>query len=182
METYIGQVRMFAGNYAPSNWLICDGSILQISQYDVLFSLLGTTYGGDGSTTFGIPDLRGRMVVGQGTGPSRTPRVLGQMAGSESVSLTAANIPVHSHPVSVSTSPSNTASATNNYLGAPIDTSTPSTKVLNYLPNTFATKTIVPLDSATIGIAGGSTSHENRMPFVCISYIIATNGLYPSPS
>src|SRR3569623_1528496 len=108
MDNFLGEIRMFAGNYAPEDWHFCDGSTLQINQFDALYALLGTTYGGDGRVTFGLPDLRGRAPVHKGTGTGLPPVTLGQKGGSETVSLPAANLPPHTHPLNAVNAPATT--------------------------------------------------------------------------
>lgn len=179
-QPYVGEIRSVGFTFAPVGYFLCDGSLKSIAEYEVLYTLIGTTYGGDGVNTFAVPDLRGRMVVHQGTGPGLSTRVLGQNGGSEGVTLTQANLPAHSHNVLASTATGNAAPPTGNFLAAPVDITTPTNTILRYLADSFATKTIVPLDSTTVTSAGGNGSHENRMPFLAISYIIAWAGIFPS--
>ncbi|WP_179413256.1 phage tail protein [Mucilaginibacter sp. E4BP6] len=176
----IGEIRAFAGSFAPAGWQLCNGQLLQIASNTTLYALIGTTYGGDGITTFGLPDLRGRLIVNQGQRPGLTNRVIGQAAGVESVTLVTANLPSHNHTTVVSTNAANTNVPTNNYLAAPVDTTTPVDTMLLYLPTTFSPITVVPLDPTTVGPTGGGQSHENRMPYLTINYIIALVGVFPS--
>jgi microcystin-dependent protein len=182
MEPYLGEIRAFAGNFAPVGWQLCNGALLPISQYDALFTLLGTTYGGDGVSSFAVPDLRGRVALqnGQLTGGSSYP--LGGAAGVESVTLTTASIASHQHAFNVSTTPATTNSATNNFLSVVQDTGNPGATVLAYIPYNSGDNTLVtiPLNQGTIGAGGGSQPHENRQPFLAITYIIATQGIFPS--
>jgi len=180
MTPCIGEIRAFGGNFAPVNWHICDGSLLPISQYEALYTLLGTTYGGNGTTTFALPDLRGRLMVSQGTGPGLTPRVLGQTSGTENVTLLTTNMPGHNHAAMASTAVANAHVPTGNYLAAPTDTTTTGTNVVTYLPDSVPGFTLAPLQAATVSSIGGSTPHENRMPYVAITYIIALFGVFPS--
>jgi microcystin-dependent protein len=183
MTPYLGEVRAFGGNFAPYGWALCNGEIISIAQNDALFALIGTTYGGDGVTTFGLPDLRGKVLVSQGQGPGLTNRPIGQASGSETVTLQLANLPQHNHNVIASTTPANSGSPTNNMLAAPVDSTVTSDKVLMYLPNnTTATKTVVPLDQSVIVGTGGNQPHDNLIPIVTISYIIALQGIFPSPN
>jgi len=116
MDNYLGEVRIFAGNYAPEGWQFCNGQSLSVSEYQALYSLIGTTYGGDGVNTFALPDLRGRVPVGVGSGPGLTPRVLGQSGGSEEVALVESQIPAHGHNLTVNTSEASTATPSQNML------------------------------------------------------------------
>ena len=168
-EPFVGEIRMFAGNFAPRGWAFCDGQLLAVSQNDALFSLLGTIYGGDGRTTFGLPDLRGRIPLHQGTGPGLSPRRLGAKGGAENETLTTNQLASHSHDWNA-----NKAAATG---------TAPQGKVLAEMVNT---ELWVPeaqdndLSSATIANTGGSRSHTNLMPTLCINFIIALFGIYPS--
>lgn len=162
---------MFAGNFAPRSWAYCDGQLLAVSQNDALFSLFGTIYGGDGRTTFGLPDLRGRVPVHQGSGPGLTPRKLGQKGGAETVTLSASQIPGHSHALPASSQP---ATGGNPAGGVPAQST-----VSGYLtnPNPLSVR---PLANATIASVGGSQSHNNMMPFQCVTFIVCLFGVYPS--
>ncbi len=170
-EPFVGEIRMFAGNFAPRGWAFCDGQLLAISQNDALFSLLGTIYGGDGRTTFGLPDLRGRIPLHQGIGPGLSTRRLGAKAGTETVTLTTNQLPSHSHDFNASTQVADTQVPQGKVLGK-------SSSNLRYL------KKISPgsarLNSASLSIAGGSRSHTNLQPTLCLHYIIALFGIYPS--
>lgn len=168
-EPFVGEIRMFAGNFAPRGWAFCDGQLLAVSQNDALFSLLGTIYGGDGRTTFGLPDLRGRIPIHAGTGPGLSNRRLGAKSGSEAVTLTVNQLPSHTHSMQATTNSSTTASPTNNVLAktATFDAFTSDTPTIN-------------LNTASISSVGGSRSHTNLMPALCINFIIALTGIYPS--
>jgi microcystin-dependent protein len=173
---YVGEIRPFGGNYAPKDWLLCDGSLLQISDYMMLFNLIGTTYGGDGQTSFALPDLRGRTIVGASAdlsvnGPL-TPREVGVSGGVSEVTLGASQMPSHAHPAVATTTP-----ATSN---SPVDNIPAAASHGFYLPSSATAPADVRLDQGTIGMAGGSQAHENCMPSVAISYIIAFTGLYPA--
>lgn len=179
-ECYVGEIRLFAGNYAPRNWALCDGSLLSISENQVLFALLGTTYGGNGQTNFALPDLRGRMPIGQGNGPSLTPRSLGQPGGAETVTLTQANLPVHNHPILVSQNAASSVSP-----GGLVPAVPPTVVSHNYAMYTVATPSPAP---AKVNLApmmqnsGNSLPHDNVMPGLCVTFIIALFGIYPSQS
>lgn len=172
MEGYVGEIRMFAGNYAPEGWALCDGSLLAIEGYEALFSLLGTTYGGNGTNNFALPDLRGRAPMSVGSGTGLSPRVLGAKVGSEVVTLVPANVPAHTHAMAAGGT-----GATNNPVGK-----LPATvSDFNlYAPSVTTSGTMA---AAVIGPSGeGGTSHNNMMPTTCISFIIATTGIYPTPN
>lgn len=167
-EPFVGEIRIFAGNFAPRGWAFCDGQLLAVSQNDALFSLFGTIYGGDGRTTFGLPDLRGRVPVHQGSGPGLSPVNLGAKSGAEKVTLTAGELPAHSHPLQSS---SNVASSPN----APNNTFARSTGD-TYVPDLSAQT----MNASVVSQVGGSQSHDNLMPFLCVHFIVALFGVYPS--
>jgi microcystin-dependent protein len=170
-DPYVGEIRMFAGNFAPLGWAFCDGSLLPIAENDVLFTLIGTTYGGDGQQTFGLPDLRGRIPIhmGQGTVSSF---VIGQNGGSESVTLTTNSLPVHPHSFNGTTSTASATSPANAVVASPttIDLYRPATA-----PNTN-------LNASALSQTGGSQPHDNTQPFLCVSFIISLFGIFPSQS
>jgi microcystin-dependent protein len=171
-QPFVGQIIAVGFNFAPVGWALCDGSSLQISQYDVLFNLIGTTYGGNGTTVFNLPDLRGRGAVGAGQGTGLSTYVLGAMAGTEAVTLSANQIGAHTHVLNAASTVTASTPATNAVLG------TPETESI-YAASGATTS----LASASIGSApGGSQPHENRQPFQTINYIIALYGIYPSSS
>lgn len=173
MDPFVGEIRPFAGSYAPVDWLLCNGNTLSISGNEMLFSLLGTNFGGDGVTTFALPDLRGRLPIGFGQGPGLSNRTFASSGGSEGVQLSVANIPIHTHPLNVTT-----AAATEH---------SPAGKLFaNPEPNTFYATTPASgsqpqvLNNDTVTISGGADQpHENRMPTFAINYIICVNGIYP---
>ena len=167
MTYYLGQIELFAGTFAPAGTAFCDGQLLAISQFDALFSLLGTTYGGDGRTTFGLPDLRGRVAIGEGSGPGLTPRQLGARGGVETVSLNAGNIPAHSH-----TFKGRNAAPDNNNSGV----------LGQYGLYAAAGGTRVPLETQTLQPTPPSpaTPHQNMQPYQVLNYIICLYGVYPS--
>ena len=169
-EPYVGEIRMFAGNFAPRGWAFCDGQLLAVSQNDALFSLLGTIYGGDGRTTFGLPDVRGRVPLHQGSGPGLSPRRLGSKSGAEKVTLTTNQMPSHTHTLSGSSNVATESDPQNNLLA---ETVAPASLYR-------ATQPSLSLSSKSINSEGGSRSHTNLMPFLCINYIIALFGIYPS--
>lgn len=168
-EPFVGEIRMFAGNFAPRGWAFCDGQLLAVNQNDALFSLLGTIYGGDGRTTFGLPDLRGRVPIHAGQGPGLSSRGLGSKGGSEKVTLTANQLPSHTHTVKGTNETADAADPAN---AVPAQ----STIVDLYAP----VAPTVDLNPAAVPNVGGSQSHSNLMPFLCINFIVALFGIYPS--
>lgn len=169
-EPFVGEIRMFAGTFAPQGWALCDGQLLAISENDALFSLIGTTYGGDGQTTFALPDMRGRIPLHAGSGPGLSPRQQGSRGGAESVTLTASHLPSHSHePLRATTARGDQASAQGN-----VPAASPSMSM--YLEDPPA----VSLNTQSVTATGGSQSHSNLMPFTCLNFIISLFGIYPS--
>jgi microcystin-dependent protein len=174
---FLGEIRMFAGNFPPKGWALCDGQILSIAQNTALFSLLGTTYGGNGQTTFALPDLRGRAPIHQGQGPGLSDYVLGENGGTENVTLLITQLPAHNHLIGVSNA-AGTATDPTNGIVAQINTGTsraPTTTAMGY--TTPATGTMNP---AAVSVAGGSQPHNNIQPLMCVTFIIALVGIYPS--
>lgn len=169
MEPFLGQLMLVPYNFAPQGWAFCNGQILSIAQNTALFSLLGTTYGGNGQTTFALPDLRGRVAVSAGQGPGLQNYSLGEIAGSEAVTLISSQMPAHTHAVGASTG-SAQATPDNAFPGS--DTST-------QIYDLAASTTMNP---QMIQPAGGSQPHENRQPYLALNYIIALQGVYPSRS
>ena len=168
-EPFLGEIRMFAGTFAPRGWALCDGQLLAISQNDVLFSLLGTIYGGDGRTTFGLPDLRGRIPVHVGSGPGLIPRSIGQEGGRERVTLALDELPAHGHDLLGTTDRADSP----NPAGRLVATSTTADLYIVETPT-------VALANDSVDSVGGSQAHDNLMPFVCINFIIALVGIFPS--
>ena len=178
MEVLIGQIVLFAGNFAPNGWALCDGQILNINQYTPLFTVLGTTYGGDGRNTFALPDLRSRVAVHPGQGPGLSYYEIGQRAGTESVTLAMNEIPVHSHALRASTEDASEIDPTGNYLAKNFDSIQLVPTQPGYAGGTGAS-TIVEMNPLAISNAGGSKPHTNVQPSLAINYIIALNGNYP---
>jgi microcystin-dependent protein len=172
-DGFIGEIRMFGGNFAIRDWAICDGQLLAISSNSALFSILGTTYGGDGRTTFALPDLRGRAPMHAGNGPGLTSRNIGQRGGVETEILSQAAMPAHNHTLSASTLP---ASSTQ-----PTTQSRFSRSVGGFAYDDTAVAN-VPLDGGTVGNAGLNQQHNNVQPFLAINYIICLQGIFPSRS
>lgn len=180
-EPYIGEIRIFAGNFAPLGWQFCNGSLLQIAEYDVLFNLIGTTYGGDGQTTFAVPDLRSRVPVGTGTGQGLNNVQVGQQFGTENVTLTANNLPQHTHTISVSVS--NTDANSNNPAVNPNIGKTGTLSGRKFIPaksyNT-AEPDITLAAGAVTSSAGQSVPISLMKPHCPINYIISLYGIYPT--
>lgn len=172
-EPFIAEIRMFAGNYAPRGWAFCWGQIMSISQNTALFSLLGTTYGGNGQTTFGLPDLRGRVPVGTGQGPGLYPITLGEQSGSPTHTLIITEMPAHNHPVSVSAS-SELGTLDTPANGAMLAIS--NQRNAQYAPSGAANVQM----AGTAGIAGGSQPFSIMQPYLGMNYIIALEGIFPS--
>ena len=165
---FVGEVRWFAGNFAPRNWAFCDGQILDIASNTALFSLLGTTYGGDGRTTFGLPDMRGQAMVHQGSGPGLTTRRLGNRAGEENVTLQEVQLPSHTHTLRADSSGG--------------DSVLPDDRVVSKVGRlrVFANTSDVDMGASSITETGDSRSHNNMQPYTTLSCIIALQGIYPS--
>lgn len=179
MQPYVGEIRPFAGSFAPVGWMTCNGQVLSISQYEVLFTLLGTTYGGDGVQTFALPNLAGRAVLGQGTGSSGTSYQMGQQGGAETITVVATQLPAHNHTFIVSAEAGTSNNPSNNYLAESMDTASPARTILSYMPDT-ENEVIQPFMPDALTNTGGSQPHENMQPYLAVSYIIAMEGIYPS--
>jgi microcystin-dependent protein len=167
-QPYVGEIRMFAGNFAPAGWMFCEGQLLPISENEVLFQLIGTTYGGDGDSTFALPDLQGRIPLHQGSGFT-----LAETGGVEEVTLSAQQIPAHTHALLGTGAQASTNDPTNNVFA----TSTGST-IFPYGTDQPTTA----LQAGTISPVGGSQPHTNFQPYLCVSFIIALFGIFPSPT
>jgi microcystin-dependent protein len=168
---YIGEIRIFAGNFAPAGWMFCEGQLIPISENDALFVVLGTTYGGDGQETFALPDFRGRMPMHVGTGTGLSARILGETGGVEQVTLTTAQIPQHTHPFLASTDPGGAITPAGNVFGSGASVQVFRPAIANQ-----------PAAATTIGPQGGSQPHDNMHPYICINYIISLFGIFPSPN
>jgi microcystin-dependent protein len=167
-QPYIGEIRMFAGNFPPVGWMFCDGQSIPISENDTLFQLIGTTYGGDGQETFNLPNLQSRVPIHMGTGPDGTTYDIGDMAGTEQETLTVQQIPMHNHAVIVSTDSAN---------GLSPDGSIPGNSISIDLYRQAAAEQAMSPQAVTP--AGGSQPHENCQPFLCINHIISLYGVFP---
>jgi microcystin-dependent protein len=177
-QPYLGAIFIFAGNFAPRGFQLCQGQILPISQYAALFSILGTTYGGNGVTTFALPDLQGRAPIGQGNGAGLQPTLLGEKAGVASVTISASNMPMHNHALACDSNANDTAnlSPASNFIGAQASVGQGGSGVANFSPG--------PVNSVmaptTIGFAGSSLPLSIQNPYLGINYIIAMEGIFPS--
>lgn len=165
-QPYVGEIRMFAGNFAPAGWMFCEGQLLPISENETLFQLIGTTYGGDGQSTFALPDLRGRLPIHQGSG-----FILAETGGAESVTLTVSQIPAHAHALLASTDSSQAGQPTGNVLGtsAAFDAYT-------------VEEPLGGMNTNAIAATGGSQPHTNFQPYLCVNFIISLFGIFPSPT
>ncbi len=165
-QPYVGEIRMFAGNFAPAGWMFCEGQLLPISEYETLFNLIGTTYGGDGQSTFGLPDLRGRIPVHMGSG-----FVLAETGGAEEITLTVSQIPSHNHPFLASGAAASLSSPVGNVLAE-------SATVNPYIQDVTNSN----MNAAAITSVGGSQPHNNFQPYLCVDFIISLFGIFPSPT
>jgi microcystin-dependent protein len=163
-QPYVGEIRMFAGNFAPAGWMFCEGQLLPISEYETLYNLIGTTYGGDGESTLALPDLRGRLPIHQGNG-----FVLAEAGGTEEITLTVQQIPTHSHPMLASSSIGNTPNPQGSVLAE-------SSVVSIYQSGNPASA----MAAQSISLVGGSQPHTNFQPYLCVDFIISLFGIFPS--
>jgi len=161
-EPFVGEIRMFGGNFAPVGWAACDGALLAIAQNDALFALIGTTYGGDGQTTFALPDLRGRIPIHQGSG-----HTLGEISGVETVTLLSTQIPSHNHSLVGSTAAAVSRNPTGNILAH-------TTRAI------YGTGSLAAMGNGSVRPAGGALPHDNLQPYLCVTFIIALLGIFPS--
>jgi len=164
-QPYVGEIRMFAGNFAPAGWMFCEGQLIPISENETLFQLIGTTYGGDGQSTFALPDLRGRIPLHQGNG-----FILAETGGAEEITLTVQQIAAHSHSLLASTLLANQETAANAVTGQ--------TEVAFYGEDSPYTN----MNPAAISAVGGSQPHTNFQPYLCVDFIISLYGIFPSPT
>jgi microcystin-dependent protein len=165
---YVGEIRIFAGNFAPAGWAFCDGSLIPISENETMFNLIGTTYGGDGTNTFALPDLRSRVPVHMGTGAGQS-YVIAQSAGVEQITLTTQQIPAHNHPPTCNSGAGNQADPTAGVWA----------QQATVVPYANAAPTLLMAANA-IGLTGGSQPHDNMVPFLVINFIISLFGIFPS--
>lgn len=168
-DCYIGEIRMFAGNFAPRGWALLDGQLLPINQNQALFSIIGTIYGGDGRTTFALPDMRGRVAIHAGHGPGLSDRRLGQRLGAETNTLSAAQMPPHSHPLAASSQNADQSAPAGRFLG-----NDGNDRIYHDGPGDVA------LNPAAIGVAGGGQPVDNIQPAQVVNHIICLYGIFPS--
>lgn len=168
-QPYVGEIRMFAGNFNPAGWMFCEGQLLPISEFETLFNLIGTTYGGDGQSTFALPDLRGRLPLHFGTGAGQT-FILAETGGVESVTLTTQQIPIHTHAMLCNSAAGNSTNPANG-IAAFADLAQYSTQAAN---------TQMGNPALSSDITGGSQPHDNFMPYLCVNFIISLFGIFPS--
>ena len=171
-QPYVGEIRMFAGNFAPAGWQFCDGSLLPISENETLFQLIGTTFGGDGESTFAMPDLRGRVPLHQGLLQGTT-YLLGETGGAESITLTVNQTPIHNHALNATLNLANATTPQGNVLAQ--------TNVAG-VQDFFPAPGTQPLAPVSMMPTGGSQPHENMQPYLCISFIISLFGIFPTPT
>ena len=174
-DAYLGEIRIFAGNFAPHGWALCNGQVMSIQQNTALFSILGVQYGGDGKTNFALPNLNGRVPIGQGAGPGLTPRTVGQAVGSQTVTLLATEMPAHTHVPMGTTQKGSTSDPANAAWGefsvsgrggvTPVN-------LFNATPDT-------PMSPLAVNVSGGSQPHNNMQPFLAMNYIICLQGEFP---
>jgi microcystin-dependent protein len=165
-QPYVGEIRMFGGNFAPAGWMFCAGAPLAISEFETLFNLIGTTYGGDGQSTFNLPDLRGRVPIHMGNG-----FILAETGGVPEVTLNVQQIASHTHPMLASSDPATVPNPQSNVLS----TTATATPYFNITPAT-------PLSPQSIPNVGGSQPHDNMQPYLCVNFIISLFGIFPPPS
>lgn len=181
MDAYIGEIRIFGGNFPPRDWAFCNGVLMSVQQYSALFSVLGTAYGGDGIRTFALPNLQGSVPMGAGAGPGLTPRSLGDTGGSTSVQLTTATMPAHNHGVACSNTSGNSPAPTGNFPAASDQNRT--TKIYSDTPYSLGPSGLLnPLAlMPTGGSNGNALAHNNMMPYMAVNFIICLSGIYPTP-
>lgn len=167
-QPYVGEIRMFGGNFAPAGWMFCEGQLMPISEYETLFQLIGTTYGGDGQETFALPDLRGRLPIHQGNG-----FILAETGGAEEITLTVSQIPAHTHAVLASNNTASGTSPTGSILAAGSEVT---------ITAFGSDAPITALNPAALTSVGGSQPHTNFQPYLCVNFIISLFGIFPSPT
>jgi microcystin-dependent protein len=173
-EPFIGEIRMFGGNFAPSGWALCNGQLLSIAQNTALFSILGTSFGGNGQTTFALPDLRSRVPIQQGQGVGLSPYNVGQQGGSEAVTLLQTQMPSHNHIVNATSDNGSAATASGNLLA------TASVGRGQTAPQIYGGSAPATMNPTMIAPTGGGQPHDNIQPYLCVTFIIALEGIFPS--
>ncbi len=176
-DPFLGEIRMVGWNFAANGWALCNGQLMSISQNNALFALLGTTYGGDGVSTFALPNLQGRVPIHQGAGVGLSPYVMGEAAGNEAVTLLVNQMPQHNHMVAVNNQAGSVADPTNALLAQGNSGSGRDSVAVSNYTSGAATGTLAP---TSISIAGGNQPHANIQPFLCVNFIIALQGIFPS--
>lgn len=166
-QPYVGEIRIFAGNFAPAGWMFCEGQLLPISEYETLFQLIGTTYGGDGQSTFALPDLRGRIPIHQGNG-----FILAETGGAEQITLTVQQIPAHTHPLLASTTVASDTQTSNTILA----------QASTFDPYNVSIPPATAMAPGSVSPVGGSQPHDNFQPYLCLDFIISLFGIFPSPT
>ncbi|HLO77847.1 MAG TPA: tail fiber protein [Magnetospirillum sp.] len=185
MDSFVGEIRVFSFDWAPTDWACCNGQIAYIQQYTALFAIVATRYGGDGRTTFGLPNMQGYAPIGAGTGPGLTKRSMGQVYGHEGCSLTSQTMPSHDHGVTMKGVTTNYTSLTaaptagNSSLGRVVrpTSATTTTSINEFVPPPVTN--LIPLADATCGVSGGSQQHENRQPFLAMNFCVSLGGIFP---
>jgi microcystin-dependent protein len=177
-QPFVGQVIMFGGNFAPAGWMTCSGQLVPISEYETLFNLIGTTYGGDGQTTFGIPDLQGRVPIHNGQGSGLGSYVIGQKAGSETVTVTTPQLPSHNHLIGIPSAPANQSVPSSSTILATESSNAPGTG--NAYTYAAAGGPQTAMVASSIGSGGGSQPHNNIQPVMAVTYCISLFGIFPS--
>src|SRR5580658_6834866 len=178
-QPYVGLIIMFGGNFAPAGWMTCSGQLLPISEYETLFNLIGTTYGGDGQSTFQLPDLQGRVPIHQGQGTGLSNYTVGQKAGTETVTLSTNQIPAHNHIVAAQSSPGNQSIPVTNGILATENSTATGGNAFTYLP---PGGTQVAMANTSIANSGTSQPHQNIQPVLAVTIVISLFGVYPSPT
>lgn len=175
MEPFVGEIRLLPFSFAPKNWALCNGQILAIQSNTALFSIIGTAYGGNGTTNFQLPNLQGQVVAGVGQGPGLSPWSWGEQQGEDGVTLLTTEIPAHNHLITAMNNPGSASTpAADTYLAKDVRGGA---GVINYMLAPGVTNTV--MAPQTIGVTGGNTAHENRQPFLALNYCIALYGIYP---
>jgi len=179
-NAFLGQITMFAGNFAPKNTAFCNGQMLAIAQNQALFSLLGTTYGGDGVRTFGLPNLQSQVPIHQGQGPGLSPYTIGQTGGSPSVAINQSTMPIHTHTLNATQTIADSTTIATNKLPAQPNVGTPPAFYAFQGAAPLPPLTKVVINAAACSTVGGNAGHNNLMQSLCVSFIIFLNGIFPS--
>jgi microcystin-dependent protein len=178
MDAYLGEIRAFAGDFAPNKWMFCEGQILPIARQTTLFSILGTAYGGDGKVTFALPDLRGAVAIGQGAGPGLTQRYVGENGGAPAVALQPTEMPAHNHIANGVTTGGKSKVPVNSMIWSQVNTGGREPDPVNM----YATPPDTTMNAAALGMTGNSAPHNNMQPFLALRFIICIDGIFPPRS